>query len=310
MDTELLFVLPKELPTRFALFQFGKTETSKGDFYLDQAGADSILANFAAHGADRLPFDVGHNMLTGSPDPSAHMAFGWFIPAVELDETTGNLALFATDVQWTERGAEMLNKREVRFFSPAIHFDAKRRITKLTNVALTNLPATRNQRPLVLSDETAQIDKEKRMQVLLDCLDSADEAGAVAKVSEFKAELSRVNQELQSAVSEAIEANAQLAALGAQVEAEKAEAAKALSESRRAGEIESLLNAGKLFVSQKSFAASLSDEQFAEFSESLVSHRALSLTIEDGDQGAVKLSQKTEGADFRAEDLFHSIGEK
>lgn len=148
------------------------------------------------------------------------------------------------------------------------------------------------------------------MQVLLDCLDSADEAGAVAKVSEFKAELSRVNQELQSAVSEAIEANAQLAALGAQVEAEKAEAAKALSESRRAGEIESLLNAGKLFVSQKSFAASLSDEQFAEFSESLVSHRALSLTIEDGDQGAVKLSQKTEGADFRAEDLFHSIGEK
>ena len=303
----LLFALPTGLPTRFPLFHFGKTETNKGTFILDEAGAQAVLDNFKEKGVDRLPFDVAHNMLKGSSDAAAHKAYGWFVPSVELDEVTGTKALFATEVEWTKAGAEMLENREMRFFSPAIFHDASGRILKLTNVALTNLPATRNQRPLVLSDETATETQGKKMQVLLDTLQVADEAGAVAKVAEFKAQLDSFEARLADTVKAKEEAEKAVVA----AQAELANVCGKHAAEKRLSDVGVLLADGRLLESQKEFAVKLSADSFDEFVKTLVPHKALTVKVEEGEAKLSDADKPVEGAQFKAEELFPSIaGEK
>jgi phage I-like protein len=303
-EVMLFSALPDGLPTEFPLFFMGKNDTSKGELVLDDAGAKAILEDYAKKGVDSLPFDVAHNMLKNSPDAAAHKAYGWFVPALGVDAVTGRKALMATEVQWTSAGAKMLEEREMRYHSPAVWHDAKGRIVKLTNVALTNLPATRNQRPLVL-DETATENKEKKMQVLLDSLGATDEAGAVVKVAEFRAQLDSLEAQLSEAVSAkdeatkaVIEAQAELANVYGKHAAEK-----------RLNDVEELIKSTRLRETQKNFALKLSDEDFGEFVKTLTPHKALTTKVEEGEAKLSAADAPVPGADFVAEDLFPSIGE-
>lgn len=251
------------IPTEISLFGSGMTETKKGSFLFDEESAAMVMAAFADSGVDRLPFDAGHGMLQPNAHPEAHKALGWFVPAVKQDfDNGGQMALFASDIQWTDAGQEALEKREFRFFSPAITFDPEtRRIRSLINVALTNIPATKGQKPLVLdgTSETQETPKKDlKMQVVLDALGASDEAGAVAKIAELSKASEQFQAELSAAKDELIEAKADLAKVEAAREADA-----------KASKIEALSAVGKLPPAQKAFAESLSLEQLEKFSASL-----------------------------------------
>lgn len=111
----------------------------------DEAAAKSVMAEYEAHGID-IPLDYDHAMLgtDRAVDPAqAGKAAGWF----NLEVRDGEL--WAVNVRWTEPAAEALRRKEWRFMSPAFQTDEKGHILSLLNVAITNLPATRQLTPLM-----------------------------------------------------------------------------------------------------------------------------------------------------------------
>jgi phage I-like protein len=163
-----------EPPTEIRLFAMGANRTTKGTYVLDAEGGAQVMAAFAERGLDALPFDAGHSMLAGAmAHPESHKALGWFKPEMRAD------GLWAVDISWTPATKAALSAREYRFFSPAINFDEKtRRILRLTNVALINLPATLGQKPLVL--DSGDTETEENMTVLFEKLGAADETEALS----------------------------------------------------------------------------------------------------------------------------------
>lgn len=294
-ETELLFATPwgNTLPTEICLFAYGETDTKKGKFLFDELAGEMVMAAFTDSGLDRLPFDIGHGMVKGSDIPDAHRAFGWFVPVVKEDLDTGKVGLYASQIEWTDAGSAMLKAREFRFFSPAITFDAEtRRITSLINVALTNLPATKNQRPLVLDSQGAQTENEKdeeSMKILLDSLGAADESGAVAKVGEFKAALSALGCDVSEAAEKIAALHAQADA-GIKAQAELARVTKEHEAAKLSAKIEALCAEGKLLPSQKEFAASLSAEQLDRFASTLSVHPASKPRVEEPRERVASLS--------------------
>ena len=247
-------------PSEIRLFGPGTTATKKGDFLFDEDAALSVMDKFREQGMDKLPFDAAHGDAEPELRPrTRHKALGWFVPTIKDDiEGGGGMGLFAADIEWTEMGLNALKRREFRFFSPAITFDAEsRRITGLINVALTNIPATKNQRPLVLdaSEAPEQQQNEESMQVLLDNLGAKDESGAVAKVSDLKSFKTDVLAALDGVPEDkAAEKIAELSAVAIKASAEletiKADAIK----QAKIDSVEALCASGKLPPSQKEFA--------------------------------------------------------
>jgi phage I-like protein len=132
------------LPTEFRLLESGTTKTTKGDILCDAGHAAGALTQLARDGRDLLPIDYDHDMV--SMLGSNKKAAGWF----KLEARNG--ALWATNVTWTPAAAKALSEREYRYFSPALFRDDKGFVTRIINVALTNLPATLNQAALVASE--------------------------------------------------------------------------------------------------------------------------------------------------------------
>jgi phage I-like protein len=142
----LLDIASASPPSRFRVLAKGVTATTKGPILFDEQAATSVMAAFEEQGLDELPFDVGHGMLNPLAPPSAHEAYGWFKPEVR------DGALWASDIQWTADALTALRARKFRYFSPAVMRDVKtNRAMQLINIALTNIPATRGQAPLMAS---------------------------------------------------------------------------------------------------------------------------------------------------------------
>lgn len=132
-------------PSAFRLFAPGVTATSKGPIVTTPTALSRVMASVPAHHPDGLlPFDFDHGMVLGLNPSSDSRAAGWFRPEIRGEE------LWASDIQWTPRGAQALRDREFRYFSPTLYRDYESgEIEELINVALTNMPATLNQAPLV-----------------------------------------------------------------------------------------------------------------------------------------------------------------
>lgn len=146
-----------EPPREFLIFPRGVMMTSKGAYLMDDKAIEMVFAAYQKHGMQKLPIDYDHGMLANKPSAETSQAAGWFVPVMKDD------GLYATNVQWTPKAMQMLKEREFRHYSPAFDVEAgdeinalyqgkkvlARRISRLVNVALTNLPATREQIPLV-----------------------------------------------------------------------------------------------------------------------------------------------------------------
>jgi hypothetical protein len=127
----------------FRIFSAGKVPTRKGTFLFDDQAATSVLKTFREWGIDRLSIDYEHTATSGGTASGAAPAAGWFEPEVRKGE------LWAASVEWTPTAAKMIEDREYRFVSPTFLTEPKtNRVIEVLNVALTNLPATKNARPL------------------------------------------------------------------------------------------------------------------------------------------------------------------
>lgn len=160
-----------EPPTEFRIFTAGAVETTKGVFTFDEASAKSVMAEYQTHGID-LMIDYDHASLASvSLDPAqAGKAAGWFNLEVRGGE------LWAVNVRWTPPAADALRRKEWRFMSPAFGTDKDGRVTDLMNVAITNLPATRNLQPLMAASAIAlgaNLDP-KNVMAALDALIAGD----------------------------------------------------------------------------------------------------------------------------------------
>lgn len=184
----------KGAPKEFRIFPRGTIETTKGIFKFDDAAAQAVMAAVADWGNDYC-LDYDHAMLAFfTADPSESMkAAGWFTPELRAGE------LWASNVTWTEKAAAMLAAREIRYTSPAFRTEDDGTITELVNVALTNIPATKKQTPLMASrDRVAANDTKKEKSamkklslIILGALGlsaDSDDTSALSAINQLKAQ--------------------------------------------------------------------------------------------------------------------------
>jgi phage I-like protein len=155
----------KDAPSAFRLFAKGINPTAKGDIIVDDAGNLNLIERFKQQGND-LPIDVAHGMLGGAT-PDAHHAYGWFRPEIRDGD------VWAGSVEWTERGRKAVVAREFRYFSPAVLVDDQKRLVGLINLALTNLPATKNLAPLMASQVSLSLAEQADAQRILSQVEAA-----------------------------------------------------------------------------------------------------------------------------------------
>lgn len=130
-------------PTEIRLFKFGKIRTTKGEFLFDDKAAKSVLTAWQDYGND-LCFDYEHKAVDKDGRAGDGKAAGWFKLAIKDD------GLYAVDIKWTRSATDLISGKEFRYFSPAFDYDPKTgRVLELINVALTNIPATKDLPALV-----------------------------------------------------------------------------------------------------------------------------------------------------------------
>jgi phage I-like protein len=167
-------------PSEFRIFAFGENPSEKGTFTFDQQSATEVMEAYARHSKPML-LDYNHGTTIPVAAPEVGIAAGEFIPEVRAD------GIWATQIVWTARATELLAAGEYRLFSP--YFEHKEgRITRLINVALTNLPALDGIQPLVAA---AMNDDDKG-----DPMDCAACTALTAKLTAAEAELSALKGKL------------------------------------------------------------------------------------------------------------------
>lgn len=251
----------KDPPTRVRLLKRGANPTTKGTIVFNDYSAQCVAELLADHGREQLPFDYGHGMLAETPTPDGGRAAAWFTPSIEPG------GLYADHIEWTEFAANAIRNREYRFFSPAVNRDPKTGVVqRLINVALTNLPATKGQRPLVASEDThtkGAEPKEKPMSDLLKALGAETETAALVTLSERAAAHTSLLAERDSLVTKLSAAEAQSTKLAERIaELEAAKAAEAHS-----ALIAKLSEDGKLPPALHDWARTISTEQLSAFGE-------------------------------------------
>lgn len=151
-------------PDVIPLFAYGKTDYTNAENQPDhyvflEADADAIKAEFDRRGVDGM-IDYNHQQLRAKTNGQPAPAAGWY---PEMVKTPEGLAI---KTSWTDRAKEFIANKEYRYTSPLFYKDKlTNRITRLVNVALTNIPGTDRQQALVsleldsLSDVSDPSDK-------------------------------------------------------------------------------------------------------------------------------------------------------
>lgn len=232
----------------------------RGPYHLD---AEAVLAAFAGHGAD-LPIDYDHQSLEAAAKAGPVPAAGW-ITALEMRED----GLWAR-VSWTPQAAELLAGRQYRYLSPVFMHRPDGTVVELLGAGLTHTPnlhlraaAARHLETHTVEDLIERLimmlnlptastpeDVVAELQKIIDRLQAAEAAAAQSRQID-PAEWVPMSQ--HRAVAE------QLAAMQAQIAAEKAEAA-----------VTAAMRAGKLAPAMKDWAlsyASKDPEGFAVWAE-------------------------------------------
>ena len=132
-------------PKSFLLCPYGEqhyTKDGKEDaFRFSPESADRVIREFHSRARD-LVIDYEHQTLTGGKAPAA----GWISDLEKTEE-----GLVAKVNYWTDAAADLLQKREYRYFSPTFLMSGKE-VTALHSVALTNHPAMHGVAALAAKD--------------------------------------------------------------------------------------------------------------------------------------------------------------
>lgn len=134
-------------PTEIRIFKTGKVLTTKGTFLFDDKAGASVMKAWTSYGND-LCFDYEHQAVNPDARAGEGKSAGWFKLELRAD------GLYAVGIKWTDQAASQIAKAEWRYFSPTFDYDPKTgRILELVNVALTNIPATKNLPALVAAQK-------------------------------------------------------------------------------------------------------------------------------------------------------------
>lgn len=166
-------------PKEFKILNFGTTRMRKGgrifNIIFDEVSRDSVFAALESQGRKQLPIDFDHGMLGFISTRESSMAAGWFTLEARSD------GLWAADIEWTKKAFESIKEREFRFTSPALFLEELEQVgdfraTEVINVALTNLPATVSQKPLVANSNPGEETEMKFTKEMLEKLGLKEDA--------------------------------------------------------------------------------------------------------------------------------------
>lgn len=131
-------------PKEFLVFKFGQNHATLGGrrevVTLTPKRANAIVAEWKRRRISGA-FDYEHAVTEKNPNGTP--AAGWFSLAVRAD------GLWAVGITWTDRALSYFKGKEYRYFSPYFGTNSAGEVTTLYNIALTNWPATDQQRPLI-----------------------------------------------------------------------------------------------------------------------------------------------------------------
>lgn len=133
----------KALPTEVRIFPFGEIQTSKGTLRFTKKSADLVKKQWETLRRS-FGFDYAHDTFDSKKPGAEKIAAGWSELTIKPD------GLYATKIEWTPDAAKKIANKEFRYLSPACA-DQNGEIVAVYNCALTNLPATYDAKPLVLS---------------------------------------------------------------------------------------------------------------------------------------------------------------
>ena len=139
----------KKAPTEFLIWAIGTIETTKGTFELKDAQA---IVDRAKEYGNALSFDYNHGVMDSGERAKGA---GTFVPEARKD------GLWATQIEWTANAKAGIEAGEWLYFSPLFEYDENGCVTELHNIALVNMPATKNMRRLAAKKGLAAMDPEQ-----------------------------------------------------------------------------------------------------------------------------------------------------
>ncbi|GAB4303837.1 MAG: hypothetical protein Fur0034_20200 [Desulfuromonadia bacterium] len=243
----------------------------RGPYRLD---ADAVIKAFAAHGAD-LPIDYEHQSLSAEEKAGPVPAAGWIKEIAERED-----GIWAR-VEWTPAAAHALTNKEYRYLSPVFRHDKTGRVVALEGAGLTHNPnlylkaaASRKETDMTLPESVAAL-----LGVPADCDEQTAVAACQALIdqAETAAQARQIDPAEYVPVAMHKQVADQLAALQAQIAAEKAEAA-----------VLAAMRAGKLAPAMKDWAisyASKDPEGFGQWCE-----KAPAILPPEGDRAAQRVA--------------------
>lgn len=138
----------KPIPEEFLLLTFGSNPAYKEglgefDILFDKSMAEEVIKN---NNNRPVMVDYDHaSMLANPSNPAEAMkAAGWGKLSIKDD------GMYLTEIGWTPNAQSMLKNGEAQFTSPVLRGSDKR-INRLDNVALTNMPALKNNAALMMN---------------------------------------------------------------------------------------------------------------------------------------------------------------
>lgn len=203
----------EKVPTEFRIAAAGVYRSCKGDFLFDDKAAKCCMEAWEDQSGGTVDgmVDYSHASLFAgfSENPkAAGEAAGWYrlelrsaVDPKEInwmgEDVSCTQDLWAVPVKWVTEAEQLLRDKKYRYFSPVLYMDEVRRITMVFNIALTNIPATKGQSPLMAFSQMFQgkQEKEKTMDPILKAILSAlnipetDAEKAPEKVKGIVAEL-------------------------------------------------------------------------------------------------------------------------
>ena len=127
-------VQPGETLPAVQLCPFGNFPGEKSMQVCDRAAFEQLIADWRANGAKEILMDFEHQSEVERIDSNTTAA-AW-ISNLAIDDERGLVG----DVKFTDKGAEAVSNRRLRFLSCTWYTDKAGRPTKMTTVALTNKP--------------------------------------------------------------------------------------------------------------------------------------------------------------------------
>lgn len=287
MENILLVIcktLEDNIPVEIQVIPYGRHDTPKGAFELDDAGADAIIAAFESQKNDMV-VDYEHQTLAGTEAPAA----GWIKKLINK----GKEGIWAS-VEWTERAKKYLANKEYRYLSPVfLKRVSDNKVMKLINVALTNQPNIDGMVPLVnklsvdgqqSATKQKEVSSMKELLKLLGLTGEATEEQAIVAVNKLLADKKALENKTAIVVNKGV-----LDALGLKEGATEAEITgtimamkqsystveqltseltvikNKMSEKEAAEAVENAMQSGKITPAQKDWATDYAKRDLAGF---------------------------------------------